>query len=73
MTKSMSTEAREAVEGKDVAPSDTKAGKSPGAGGDHQPSAGPHADPSLMNSEATPGAGALTPTGSHDEVDSTSG
>ena len=36
------------------------------------PPAGPHADPKLMNDIATPGTGALTPTGTHDDVDSTS-
>lgn len=40
---------------------------------DGLPPAGPHADPELMNPDATPGAGALTPTGEHDDVDSTSG
>lgn len=36
------------------------------------PPAGPHADPKLMSDIATPGTGALTPTGAHDDVDSTS-
>ncbi len=36
------------------------------------PSAGPHADPSLINSDATPGAGALPRPGDREE-DSTSG
>ena len=36
------------------------------------PPAGPHADPKLMNDIATPGTGASTPTGTHDDVDSTS-
>jgi len=40
---------------------------------DRLPPAGPHADPELMNPDATPGTGALTPTGEHDDVDSTSG
>jgi hypothetical protein len=40
---------------------------------DSLPAAGPHADPALTNPDATPGAGALTPPGEHDEVDSTSG
>ena len=39
---------------------------------DRLPPAGPHADPKLMNPDATPGTGALTPTGGHDDVDSTS-
>jgi hypothetical protein len=37
------------------------------------PSAGPHARPELTNPDATPGAGALTPAGEHEDVDSTSG
>ena len=40
---------------------------------DETPPAGPHADPSLTNPDATPGAGTLTPPGEHDDVDSTSG
>ncbi len=39
---------------------------------DRMPPAGPHADPKMMNPDATPGTGALTPTGEHDDVDSTS-
>jgi hypothetical protein len=39
---------------------------------DRLPPAGPHADPALMNDMATPGTGALTPVGGHDDVDSTS-
>ena len=38
---------------------------------DRFPPAGPHADPALMNDIATPGTGALTPVGGHDDVDST--
>jgi len=48
--------------------SESQTGKS-----DQQPPAGPHADPSLVNPDATPGAGTLTPPGGHDDVDSTSG
>lgn len=40
---------------------------------DRLPPAGTHADPSLMNSDATPGTGLLTPAGGHDDVDSASG
>lgn len=36
------------------------------------PPAGPHADPALMNELSTPGTGALTPVGDHDDLDSTS-
>jgi hypothetical protein len=39
---------------------------------DRLPPAGPHADPALMNEIATPGTGALTPVGGHDDADSTS-
>jgi len=39
---------------------------------DRLPAAGPHADPALMNPDATPGTGALTPPGQHDDSDSTS-
>ena len=39
---------------------------------DGPPPAGPHAEPSLTNPDATPGAGTLTPPGGHDDVDSTS-
>ena len=31
------------------------------------PSAGPHADPRLMNPDATPGSGAIAPIGETDE------
>jgi hypothetical protein len=37
------------------------------------PPAGPHADPKLMNEDATPGAGTLESAGAHDDVDATSG
>lgn len=37
------------------------------------PSAGPHADPTLTNPDATPGTGALTPPGANDETDSGTG
>ena len=40
---------------------------------DSQPLAGSHADPALTNPDSTPGTGALTPPGGHDDVDSTSG
>jgi hypothetical protein len=40
---------------------------------DGLPPAGPHADPALVNPDATPGTGALTPPGGHDDADSTSG
>jgi hypothetical protein len=37
------------------------------------PSAGPHAEPDLVNPDATPGAGALPTPGARDGTDSTSG
>jgi hypothetical protein len=37
------------------------------------PSAGPHAEPGLVNPDATPGAGALPTPGARDGTDSTSG
>jgi hypothetical protein len=40
---------------------------------DRLPPAGPHADPALINPDATPGTGVLQPPGGHDDVDSTSG
>ncbi len=40
---------------------------------DRQPLAGSHAKPDLTNPDSTPGTGALTPPGGHDDVDSTSG
>jgi hypothetical protein len=48
-----------------------KTGQAPAS--DDLPPAGPHAQPDLVNEDATPGAGTLTPPGEHDDVDSTSG
>ena len=39
---------------------------------DRLPTAGPHADPALMNPDATPGTGALPDPGEHEDVDATS-
>jgi hypothetical protein len=39
---------------------------------DRLPAAGPHADPALMNPDATPGTGALPLPGEHDDSDSAS-
>ncbi len=54
-----------------------RATEEPGGDGSPAPGgpapAGPHADPALINPDATPGTGALTPPGEHDDVDSTSG
>jgi hypothetical protein len=52
---------------------DGAAGKDAPAPSDRLPPAGSHADPSLMNPEATPGSGLVTPAGGHDDVDSASG
>ena len=40
---------------------------------DRTPAAGPHADPALTNTDATPGTGTLPPPSGHDDVESTSG
>jgi hypothetical protein len=37
------------------------------------PPAGPHAEPALVNPDATPGAGTLPPAGENEDADSTSG
>jgi hypothetical protein len=57
--------ARAAVEGRDKAHAPAKPAEKP-------PTAGAHAEPSLQNPEATPGAGTLTPSGEHGDMDSTS-
>jgi len=44
-----------------------------GSGGGEVPAAGPHADPSLINPDATPGTGALPAPGEQNATDSTSG
>ncbi|HEY8566733.1 MAG TPA: hypothetical protein VIL65_14650 [Beijerinckiaceae bacterium] len=65
--------ARAAVEG--GAPGTVEPGGSHGKGpkpSDRLPPAGIHADPSLINEDATPGAGTLTPAGGHDDTDATS-
>jgi|tagenome__1003787_1003787.scaffolds.fasta_scaffold19542472_2 hypothetical protein len=59
--------ARDAVEGRSGGMAQ---GGEPGGAG--TPPAGSHADPRLTNPDATPGAGALTPPGGHDDIDSTS-
>jgi hypothetical protein len=45
----------------------------PPADRERPPAAGPHADPSLINPDATPGTGALPPAGETEDTDSTSG
>ncbi|HEV2559571.1 MAG TPA: hypothetical protein VGU45_13155 [Microvirga sp.] len=43
-----------------------------GTAGNGTPSSGPHAEESLTNPDATPGAGSLPPVGGEDGTDSTS-
>jgi hypothetical protein len=66
--------ARREIEGRPPAEGSPR---SPGSGApessEELPPAGPHARSDLVNPEATPGTGALTPPGAHDDVDSTSG
>ena len=54
--KSEDAAARDAVEGR--TPDKDNTAKGPAAG---QAPAGPHADPALVNPDATPGAGAVPP------------
>ena len=63
-------EVQNAVEGR--APRSGAERKTPDAA-DRPPTAGPHAEPALVNPDATPGAGTVPPAGEHDDVDSTSG
>jgi hypothetical protein len=59
--------------GRSSAPSDSQPVENPPKPSD-LPAAGPHADPSLINPDATPGAGSLPePGGGEDDVGSTSG
>ena len=60
--------------GRASAPSDSQPLKTPPEPSDRLPAAGPHADPSLVNPDATPGAGSLPNVGGgEDDVGSTSG
>ena len=58
--------AQDAVEGR------TGASRGTRDPSERTPTAGPHADPGLVNPDATPGAGALQPPGENDDGDSTS-
>ena len=49
--------------GRSSAPADSQPVENPPKPSDRLPSAGPHADPSLMNEDATPGAGSLPEVG----------
>ncbi|CAA9363749.1 MAG: hypothetical protein AVDCRST_MAG90-3207 [uncultured Microvirga sp.] len=50
-----------------------EAAEPPAPSGDGVPTAGPHADPALINPDATPGTGTLPSPGEQDNIDSTSG
>jgi hypothetical protein len=66
MTKATDDDdAQRAVEGRDRPRAATKTSDAP-------PAAGPHAEPALVNPDATPGTGALPPAGEQGDVDSTS-
>jgi len=71
--RNLDSEARKAVEGGapgTVEPGNIDAGAPKPS--NRLPPAGPHADPALQNPDATPGVGTLTPSGEHDDTDSTS-
>jgi hypothetical protein len=65
MTKATDDDAQRAIEGRDRPRADRKAPDAP-------PAAGPHAEPALVNPDATPGTGALPPAGGQSDADSTS-
>ena len=59
--------------GRSIAPADSEPVENPPEPSDRLPAAGPHADPSLVNPDATPGAGSLPEVGGgEDDVGSTS-
>ena len=59
--------------GRSIAPADSDPVKDAPKPSDRLPPAGPHADPNLINPDATPGAGSLPePGGGEDDVGSTS-
>ena len=66
------------ADNRDKAAQDAIEGRTGTAGGnapdpsERPPTAGPHADPDLINPDATPGTGALPTPGDHDDVDSSS-
>lgn len=64
--KSEDAAAQDAIEGR------TQPGVAKPRHSEPAPSAGPHADPALVNPDATPGAGALPSPGEDDGLDSTS-
>jgi hypothetical protein len=64
--KSADAAAQDAIEGR------TQPGIAKQRHAEPAPSAGPHADPALVNPDATPGAGALPSPGEEDGLDSTS-
>ena len=63
-------DAQNAVEGR---PAQGSADRKTAERADRPPTAGPHAEPALVNPDATPGTGTLPPPGTHDDTDSTSG
>jgi hypothetical protein len=65
MSKASDAAAQRAVEGRERPRAKPKASDTP-------PAAGPHAEPDLVNPEATPGTGALPPPGEQGDADSTS-
>jgi hypothetical protein len=68
----------EAKKSEDAAAQAAVEGRTPDQSGSRRrqpepsPSAGPHAEPSLVNSNATPGAGSLPSPGEDDGLESTS-
>ena len=60
--------AQDAVEGR----TPDQSGKAPEPEG-RMPPAGPHADPALVNPDATPGSGYLPETGENDDADAPGG
>lgn len=68
------TGAQAAIEGHTHGTQEPGGSKGRAPAPERQPNpAGPHADPSLMNPDATPGAGTLAPVGRGDSTDDTSG
>ena len=65
--KNEDSAAQDAIEGRTQPGGGTKP-----QGSEPAPSAGPHADPALVNPDATPGAGALPEPGEDDGKESTS-
>lgn len=74
VTSEEEARARREIEGRDGTASEPDdRGKNGARPSENLPPAGPHARSDLVNPDATPGTGELTPPGGHDDVDSTSG